>query len=177
VSQIVTHTLRFHRQSTKPREVTPQDLIQSVVGLYQGRLLNSNIETIYQDRGAGPITCYEGDIRQVLNNLVGNAIDSMRTGGRLVLRTRDCTFWRTGARGVRITVADTGRGMSAGVRERIFDAFFTTKGSNGTGLGLWISKGIIEKHLGNLEVKSSNRPPCTGSVFSLFLPRGLMPET
>jgi PAS domain S-box-containing protein len=171
VSQIATHTLRFHRQSTNPREITPKDLIQSVLGLYQGRLLNSHIETIFQYRGAGPITCYEGDIRQVLNNLIGNAIDSMRTGGRLILRTRDCSFWRTGARGVRITVADTGHGMSAEVREHIFDAFFTTKGSNGTGLGLWISKGIIEKHHGNIEVKSSSRPSCTGSVFSLFLPR------
>lgn len=114
---------------------------------------------------------YEGDIRQVLNNLVGNALDSMRMGGRLILRTRDCTLWRTGEPGVRITVADTGCGMSPETRARIFDAFYTTKGSSGTGLGLWISKGIIDKHHGQLTVRSSNQPPHTGSVFSLFLPR------
>ena len=171
VSQITTQTLRFHRQSTNPSETTPKELIESVVRLYQGRLTNSQIEIVHQDSVTEPITCYEGDIRQVLNNLVSNALDSMRTGGRLILRTRDCTFWRTGARGVRITIADTGIGMSADIRARIFDAFYTTKGTNGTGLGLWISKGIIDKHHGSLRVKSSNRKPCTGSVFSLVLPR------
>jgi PAS domain S-box-containing protein len=176
VSQIATQTLRFHRQSAKAREVAPAELIQSVIGLYQGRLLNSNIEIVYQHRGAGPITCYEGDIRQVLNNLVSNAMDSMRTGGRLILRTRDCTLWRTGTRGVRITVADAGHGMSAEVRDRIFEAFYSTKGSNGNGLGLWISKEIVEKHHAGLQVKSSNRAPRTGSVFSLLLPYNFVPE-
>jgi PAS domain S-box-containing protein len=171
VSQIATQTLRFHRQSTKPTEITPKELVQSVVRLYQGRLSNSQIEIASEHTEKLPIRCYEGDIRQVLNNLVGNALDSMRKGGRLILRTRDCTHWRTGTSGVRITVADTGYGMSEETRRRLFDAFYTTKGSSGTGLGLWISKGIIDKHKGHLSVKSSNLPPRTGSVFSLFLPR------
>jgi signal transduction histidine kinase len=170
VSQIATQTLRFHRQSTGATEVAPEELIRSVIRLYQGRLLNSRIQIAHQHAKARPVKCYEGDVRQVLNNLVGNALDSMRTGGRLILRTRDCTCCRTGAKGVRITVADTGHGMDAETRRRIFEAFYTTKGSSGTGLGLWISKGIIEKHHGSLAVRSSNRPPSTGSVFSLFLP-------
>jgi signal transduction histidine kinase len=86
-------------------------------------------------------------------------MDSMRTGGRLILRMRDCPLWRTGTKGVRITVADTGHGMSAEVRARIFEAFYSTKGSNGNGLGLWISKGIVEKHHASLQVESSNRAP------------------
>lgn len=176
VSQITTQTLRFHRQSAKASEVASEELMQSVISLYQGRLLNSDIELVYQNRGAGPITCYEGDIRQVLNNLVGNAMDSMRTGGRLILRIRDCHLWRTGTRGVRITVADTGHGMSAEVRASIFEAFYSTKGSNGNGLGLWISKEIVEKHHASLQVKSSNRAPRRGSVFSLLLPHDFMPE-
>ena len=171
VSQITTQTLRFHRQSTKPSEVAPADLLHSVIQLYQGRLSNSQINIVYQHADIRPIRLYEGDIRQVLNNLVGNALDSMRMGGRLILRSRDCTLWRTGERGVRITVADTGCGMSAETRAHVFDAFYTTKGSSGTGLGLWISKGIIDKHHGQLTVRGSNRPPRTGSVFSLFLPR------
>ena len=176
VSQITTQTLRFHRQATNPREVSPQELIQPVIDLYHGRLLNSQIEIVCQHRGAQPFSCYEGDLRQVLNNLVGNAIESMRTGGKLVVRTRDGTFWRTGVKGVRITIGDTGSGMSSTVREHIFEAFYTTKDINGTGLGLWISKGIIEKHHGALEVKSRDRPPHTGSVFSLFLPRDPLSE-
>ena len=176
VSQIATQTLRFHRQSTKPSEVAPAELLHSVTRLYQGRLSNSQIVIVEKHSNTQPIRVYEGDIRQVLNNLVGNALDSMRTGGRLILRSRDCTRWRTGERGVRITVADTGCGMSAEIRARIFDAFYTTKGSSGTGLGLWISKGIIDKHHGQLTVWSSNRPPHTGSVFSVFLPRDAAAE-
>jgi len=171
VSQIATQTLRFHRQSTKPSEVSPADLLHSVIQLYQGRLSNSQIRIVNQHEDIRPIRVYEGDIRQVLNNLVGNALDSMRMGGRLILRSRDCTQWHTGEYGVRITVADTGGGMSAETRAHIFDAFYTTKGSSGTGLGLWISKGIIDKHHGQLTVRTSDRQPHTGSVFSLFLPR------
>jgi signal transduction histidine kinase len=173
VSQIAGQTLRFHRQSTKPTRVTPEDLLESVVGLYQGRLLNAHIDLVFDHRGATAIHCYEGDIRQVLNNLVGNAIDSMRTGGRLVIRTHDSVCWRDQRHGIRITIADTGCGMSSEVRERIFEAFYTTKGLAGNGLGLWISKGIVEKHQGGLSVRSSNRQPRTGTIFSLFLPRTL----
>jgi signal transduction histidine kinase len=64
--------------------------------------------------------------------------------------------------------------MSAEVRARIFEAFYSTKGSTGNGLGLWISKEIIMKHHASLQVKSSERTPHTGSVFSLFLPRDSM---
>jgi signal transduction histidine kinase len=181
VSQIAGQTLRFHRQSTRPREITPEELIESVVALYQGRLINADIKMVHEHRGAGTVTCYEGDIRQVLNNLVGNAIDSMRTGGKLILRSYKAKLRRPelhGARpvpGIRITVADTGYGMSAETRARIFEAFYTTKGIHGTGLGLWISHGIIEKHHGRLDVRSSNRPGRSGTVFSIFLPAELAP--
>jgi PAS domain S-box-containing protein len=175
VSQIASQTLRFHRQSTKASDITPEALIESVVGVYQGRLHNSSIQVVRQHRIAASITCYEGEIRQVLHNLVGNAIDSMRTGGRLILRTQNATSWRTGQQGIRITVADTGYGMSPEVLSRVFEAFFTTKGDNGTGLGLWISRGIIDKHHGHLEVSSTDRTPRNGTVFSLFLPRNLPP--
>jgi signal transduction histidine kinase len=181
VSQIAGQTLRFHRQATKPREITPEELIESVVALYQGRLINANIKMVHQHRGAGAVTCYEGDIRQVLNNLVGNAIDSMRTGGKLILRTHKATLRRPQLHGgepvpgIRITVADTGYGMSAETRARIFEAFYTTKGIHGTGLGLWISHGIVEKHHGRLDVRSSNRPGSSGTVFSIFLPAEVAP--
>ncbi|WP_263384695.1 PAS domain-containing sensor histidine kinase [Granulicella arctica] len=170
VSQIVAQTLRFHRQSTRPRAITPEALLSPALGLYQGRLANSHITLHLQHRLASPVTCYEGDIRQVLNNLIGNAIDSMRTGGRLIVRTSNSRCWRTYEPGVRITIADTGHGMSSQTRQRIFEAFYTTKGMNGTGLGLWISFGIVEKHHGRLQVFSSTREGRSGTVFSLFLP-------
>ncbi|RXH57228.1 PAS domain-containing sensor histidine kinase [Granulicella sibirica] len=171
VSQIASQTLRFHRQSTRPRAVKPEELIDTALALYHGRLGNSNIELRLDHRGADAVTCYEGDIRQVLNNLIGNAVDAMRTGGRLTVRTSNARMWKAGVPGVRITIADTGGGMPAEVLCRIFEPFYTTKGINGTGLGLWISQGIIEKHRGRMQVQSSSQLPRTGTVFSLLLPR------
>lgn len=169
VSQIVTHTLRFHRQATNPRAVTAKELLEPTVGLYHGRLSNSHIDVQLRHCGSRAVVCYEGDVRQVLNNLIGNAIDSMKTGGRLLIRTRDAHLWKNDVLGVRITIADTGHGMSREVRERIFEPFYTTKGINGTGLGLWISSGIVSKHHGILQVRSLQAKN-GGTVFSLFLP-------
>jgi signal transduction histidine kinase len=169
VSQIVTHTLRFHRQATNPRAITAQELLGPTLGLHHGRLLNSNVEVEVKHHGSRAIICYEGDVRQVLNNLIGNAIDSMKTGGRLLIRTRDAYLWKSDIPGIRITIADTGHGMSREIKERIFEPFYTTKGINGTGLGLWISIGIVTKHHGLLQVRSSPDEK-GGTAFSLFLP-------
>ncbi len=92
------------------------------------------------------------------------------TRAHLRLRTRSMTWWSTGQNGIRITVADTGSGISPEVRGRIFDAFFTTKGIHGTGLGLWISRRIVHKHRGHVRVKSSTKGGRHGSVFILWLP-------
>ena len=170
VSQIVSHTLRFHRQSTRPRAVSAEELLEPTLGLYSGRLANAGITLAVQHRGHAFVTCYEGEIRQTLNNLVGNAIEAMRTGGRLLIRTQDSRSWKTGEPGVRISIADTGYGMEPEVREHVFEAFYTTKGINGTGLGLWISHGIVEKHHGILHIRSSINPGASGTVFQLFLP-------
>jgi signal transduction histidine kinase len=116
------------------------------------------------------VLCLENDIRQVLNNLIANAIDAMRQGGRLLVRAHEATQQSTGRRGVRMTIADTGHGMPEAVRRRLFQPFYTTKGLNGTGLGLWISEGIVKRHHGRLEVRSSQHPVHHGTVFTLFLP-------
>lgn len=170
VSQIVSQTLRFHRQSTRPRAVSAEELLEPTLGLYSGRLANAGITLTVQHRGRACVTCYEGEIRQTLNNLVGNAIEAMRTGGRLLIRTQDSQSWKTGEPGVRISIADTGYGMTPEVRRRVFEAFYTTKGINGTGLGLWISHGMVEKHHGLLHIRASVEPGASGSVFQLFLP-------
>ncbi|MFZ1942271.1 MAG: PAS domain S-box protein [Acidobacteriaceae bacterium] len=170
VTQISIQTLRFHRQSTKPRLITSEELLGPTLALYHGRISNSNIRVELQHRGAGPITCYEGDIRQVLNNLIGNAIDAMRSGGRLIVRTTKARLRRRGIPAIRITIADTGHGIPPAVMRRMYEPFYTTKGMNGTGLGLWISRGIIEKHRGQIQARSRLRTGCGGTVFSLLLP-------
>ena len=171
VSQITTQTLRFFRQSTVRTRVRVSDVLKSVLSLYQGRFFNVNI--VVEQRFRDPeILCYEGEIRQVLNNLVGNAVDVLRedNGGRLLVRARAATHWSTGARGVQITVADTGHGIDRLTQPRIFEAFFSTKGIGGTGLGLWVSAEIVKKHQGSLRVRSGTQAPHRGTVFTVFIP-------
>ena len=172
VSAIANQALQFHRQSTNPGPVAATALIEATLPLYQGRISNAHVKVERRDRAHGFVTCFDGEIRQVLSNLLGNAIDAM--GGakerKLFMRSRDSTDRRSGRSGITLTIADTGSGISGETIPRIFEPFFTTKGNKGTGLGLWISREIIERHRGVLRVKSSKAGRRPGTVFTLFLP-------
>ncbi len=176
VSQIATQTLRFHRQQNSPTEVTPAQLVDPVLNLFHGRLVNSRIHTEASYSTVRRVLCFENDIRQILNNLIANAIDAMRNGGRLMVRAHEACDLRSGSKGVRITVADTGHGMDAEIVQRVFEPFYTTKGLNGNGLGLWISQSIVERHQGQLRVRSRRAERIHGTVFSLFLPSEPLPS-
>jgi PAS domain S-box-containing protein len=171
VSVIANQTLRFHKQSSRPQWITCEELIESTISVYQGRLVNSNVQVDKRKRAANPVLCFEGEIRQVLSNLIINAIDAMHPrGGRLMMRSREGTDWKTGRKGLILTVADTGSGMSPDTAAKIFEPFFTTKEIGGTGLGLWVSDEIVQRHGGTLAVRSSQRQGRSGAVFTLFLP-------
>jgi signal transduction histidine kinase len=83
---------------------------------------------------------------------------------------RSATNWRNGRAGIRVTIADTGCGLSSEAKKRIYKPFFTTKESTGTGLGLWVSAGIIEKHAGAIRFRSTSLEKWHGTVFAVFLP-------
>jgi PAS domain S-box-containing protein len=173
ISEITQQTLRFYRQSTLPTRAKMSELLDSVLTLYHGRLnaLNIKVERRYDPEM--DLFCFAGEIRQVFANLVGNAIDAISAGGRLQVRARRSRNWTDPSqKGVRFVVADTGAGMEPEVRERVFEAFFTTKEVIGTGLGLWVSQEIIEKHRGLMRVRSRTAQDGKGSgtVFELFLP-------
>ena len=171
VSAITNQTLRFHKQSSSPQEITGEELIDGVVSVFQSRIMNSGVRVEDRKRAVQPVRCFEGEIRQVLSNLVSNAIDALHPlGGRLLLRSREGTEWSTGRRGMVISVADTGKGIPASVQSRMFEPFYTTKGINGTGLGLWISSEIINRHHGSLRFRSSQKAGRSGTVFTMFLP-------
>lgn len=171
VSVITNQTLRFYKQSSHSTEVTCEDLFDTVLLIYQGRIVNSRVQVQKRKRAQRPIDCFDGEIRQVLNNLVGNAIDAMHpAGGRLLVRSRESTSWATGERGLTLTVADTGHGMHPHVVRKIFEAFYTTKGIGGTGLGLWVSREIVDRHKGTLRVRTCQEEGRSGTVFALFLP-------
>jgi PAS domain S-box-containing protein len=167
VSQIATQTLRFHRQSSRAVHVRVQELLDALYALYHARFdrLGVTLERSYRD--GKTITAFEGELRQLFANLIANALDAMPGGGRLLLRTRSAV--RGGVRGIQVTVADTGQGISEELRGRIFEPFVTSKGMTGTGLGLWVSKEIIQKHRGSIRVRSRSDGRRRGTVFVVFL--------
>ena len=167
-SAITTKTLRFYKQASSPTPMRIDQMMDDVLSIHRGRLLDAGVTVDLENRMDVPVLCFEGEIRQVMNNLVGNAIDAMSgSGGRLLLRNRPATDCETGREGLRMTVADTGSGMSAEAEAQAFEAFYSTKGIGGTGLGLWISREIVSRHEGRLRFRSREG---RGTVFTLFLP-------
>ena len=172
VTQITIQTLRFYRRSSRPSLTDIHDLIETVAALFQPRLVAFRI-TLIREFAADPIVLvHDGEIRQVIVNLIGNAIDALPHGGSIIVRTSSTRDWRTGRQGIRITVADDGIGMDAETHARLFEPFFSTKGITGAGLGLWVSSEIAGKHQGTLRARSRPvRPERRGNTtFSLFIP-------
>jgi signal transduction histidine kinase len=172
VSEIVTQTLTFHRQQTRPNMVQITELVQSALALYHARLVYAQIVIERDFRECPPILGMAGELRQVIVNLVGNAVDAMAiSGGTLKLRITNTREYSNGSRpGIRFTISDTGSGIHPEIKKKLFEPFISTKGDTGTGLGLWVSYGIVQKHSGKIQVKSSAISSATGTVFSVFLP-------
>jgi signal transduction histidine kinase len=172
VSEIVTQTLKFHRQQSKPGMVQITEIVESALALYQGRLISARIVIEKDFRECQPILAMAGELRQMIVNLVGNAVDAMAiSGGTLKLRITNTRERSNGSRpGIRLTISDTGSGIHPEIKKKLFEPFISTKGDTGTGLGLWVSYGIVQKHSGKIQVKSSAISPATGTVFSVFLP-------
>lgn len=170
VTEITLQTLRFHRQRSNPVETNMAELLNTVMALYTGRLLVRDIVIELKLEPAPKIVCLEGEIRQVVNNLVRNALDAMSAGGCLFIRLHAQSDWRTGRKGVRVTVSDTGEGISANIQPHLFEPFHTTKELTGTGLGLWVSKGIVEKHGGRIMARTRHGSRIHGTVFAVWLP-------
>ncbi len=176
VSEMTQQTLRFYKQSTFPGMANVAELLDSVLTLFQGRVHSLRIDV---GRRYGPdveLYCFSGELRQLFANLIANSLDALGEGGRLCLRVRHSRSWVDASQGIRIFVADNGYGMSLATRKRIFEPFFTTKEATGTGLGLWVSDGIIQKHHGTVRVSSRSCDEPTrngrssGTVFMIFLP-------
>ena len=172
VAHIARQTLGFYRDSTKIESVSINAMMDDVLNLFSRKLRNAEIEVVTDYRSNIPVESYPGELRQVLSNLLANAIDAIGKKGRIKIRTTD-TYSHSGGRkpGVRLTLADTGKGVASELKQNLFEPFFTTKGAKGTGLGLWVTRGMVEKHAGSIRLFSSTRPGRSGTAFSIFLPR------
>jgi signal transduction histidine kinase len=167
---VANQTLRFHKQTSQPQTVSCQSLFSAALDLNESRLKNAHIAVEKRKRANKPVECFEGDIRQVLGNLISNAVDAMPGGGRLIIRSREHTDPGSARKGLMLTVADTGIGMDRATQHRLFEAFFSTKGIGGIGLGLWMSAEIVRRHGGRISIRSSQRNGVSGTVVNVFLP-------
>lgn len=177
VIHLVQQSLGFYRAESLPSLVDVTDVVESVFTLYAGQMSKRRIELTKQFRFEGTLQSYPADIRQVLSTMLVNAMEACGDGGRIVLRTSRSRDWRKkpDVKGVRITLADNGIGISGASLTRIFEPFFTTKGEKGTGLGLWVARGIIDRMGGTIHVRSRTTPGQSGTCFSIFLPQAVLP--
>ena len=168
VSDIANQTLRFYRAPQPAELVNVAEVIDSALALFRSKLRGQSI-TVSRNYAPGlSLTVSLGELRQVLVNLIANAIDAMPQGGHIHLRAKAARHHVRRQPGVRITVADDGKGIPGQVRDRIFQPFFTTKGTTGTGLGLWLTRDILERAGGYIRVRNHYSPH--GAVFSMWLP-------
>ncbi|MBZ5721621.1 MAG: PAS domain S-box protein [Acidobacteriia bacterium] len=170
VAAIAQQTLGFVRESpAAPLSIA--ETFDQVLQLYGRKLEEKHIETEKEYDAEVEIRGFAGELRQLFSNLILNAIDAMDDHGKLRLRVARTHLWSNGLQpGVRVTVADNGSGISPADMLHIFEPFYTTKKDIGTGLGLWLAHGIVQKHGGSIRVRSRTTPGNSGTVFSIFLP-------
>jgi signal transduction histidine kinase len=169
VAQIAQQTLGFYRDTTRPGPINLNQLLQSVTDLFARKMSSHKIDCKLDLEEGLTMYGLQGEMRQVFSNLVVNAIDAFTAvpkSGRLHIRGRRR---RTPSGGVSILISDDGTGIPAHVRERIFSPFFTTKQSVGTGLGLWVTRGFVEKHGGHIHFRTRTGHP-SGTTFRIYLP-------
>lgn len=170
VAHITRQTLGFYRESNAPGNVGVPTLIESVITLLKNKISAKHVCIEKQWRTAQEIRAVAGELRQVFSNFLMNCLDAVDEGGTVKIRVGFSTL-RDDRPGIRITFSDNGKGVEAAVRTRIFEPLYTTKGDLGTGLGLWVSKQIVEKHQGRIQMRSSTEGKRRGSTFSVLLPR------
>ena len=165
VARIVRQMLGLYRNTEQVGQMDVNAVVEDTMILFARQLERAGVR-VQTELGALPSSIGSADqLRQVLSNLVVNAKDSMSQGGLLRIRTR---LWRDGVRDyIRIMVGDSGCGIPGNLLDSVFEPFVSTKGERGTGLGLWIVKGIIENHGGKLRVRTR---ASKGTVFKIELP-------
>lgn len=172
VTEATREQLQFQQHASETEQVDVTEVVKHLVRLSKPRLKSKRVALKRRYRGDTTVQCYDMELRQALRHVLHNALDAVPIGGCLLVRVQTGREWGADGRtGVRVTIADDGPGIPKAARSRLFEAFFTTKGMNGTGLGLWLSKGILDRHHGWIRIRTSTRDGRSGTAAVLFLPK------
>lgn len=171
VSRIVRQSLSYYRTGTAPQKVDLAAMVEESLLVFSGRLQGEGVRLSKKLTPDSAIIGFADELRQAIDNLLLNAIEAMPQGGRLAVSVRPSGNGKEQEeQGVRLTVADTGCGIAREHLPRIFEPFFTTKAQRGTGLGLWVVRGIVTKHGGSIRMRSSDTAGRSGTVISVLWP-------
>lgn len=173
VSLIAQQTLAFYRDSTSLTQVNLSEILDGILEVYSRRISNKRLRLEKRYGRKIEVRAFSGELRRVFSHLIANAIDASPEGTTISVRLATSRDWTgSGRLGVRVTIADRGTGIPPELRPRVFEPFFSTKQTIGTGLGLWVSKSLIENNSGRIRFRTSVSAGRTGTVFSVFLPSG-----
>lgn len=169
VIHLAQQTLGFYRDNSYPVLMPVSDVVEDVLAIYERKLTYKGLQIERRLEPDLTICTAQGELKQVISNLLANAIDASARAGKIIVHARASRDFQSDRRGIRITVADTGSGIAQEDRAKVFTPFFTTKKDVGTGLGLWITKDLLEKKGGSIRFRSraSER---SGTVMSIYLP-------
>lgn len=174
VTHISRAMLGLYRESRAPVAVDLKEILEEILLLMEHRFQDLGV-SIHADLPIPVVVdAFPAELRQVFTNLITNAAEAANSGGEVRIRARSqpANINSSGQKmpsGALVTVADNGDGITEEVRQQLFQPFFTTKGEHGTGLGLWVSRGIIHKHGGTIDLRSETGDSAHGTVVSVFL--------
>jgi PAS domain S-box-containing protein len=172
MGQVSRAMLGLYREAKAPIAINIKEMLESVLVLLDRQLKNSGIAVKIDVPDNLEVEGFPAELRQVFTNLVANASDAATPSGNIEIGARRSSSTEAGPRaGVVIQISDNGSGIAPDALEHIFEPFFTTKGVSGTGLGLWVSRGIIEKHGGTIDIRSQTGADDHGTSITVFLPR------
>jgi two-component system, chemotaxis family, CheB/CheR fusion protein len=174
IAQITRSTLGLYRErDTTPGAVNLSEMIDNLLMFYQRQVQSLGVKVDKRYDSVGRVVGVSGELRQVIANLLANAIDALSVAGtKLKIHVYESADWQNlSKRGIRVVVADDGPGINAEIQVNLFRPFYTTKGQKGTGLGLWVSRGIVTKHGGTIRLRSRTGIR-HGTCFAVFLPLG-----
>lgn len=168
---VLSQTLRAYREPANPTLVSLSDVLDTILRFYEHKISFKQIGVERRYECDGVVRALSEDLRQVFSNLVVNALEALRLGGKLIVHIYPSRDWDDDEHtGVRVVIADTGSGILPENRSKVFRQVFTTKGGKGTGLGLQVSAKIVQQQGGSIRFRSSTKPGRNGTAFSVFLP-------
>lgn len=173
LSHLARQTLGYYRDTGRPSDLVLHGLIENVLTIYKSKMISVGISVDARFNDLQKITANRGELIQVFSNLIDNAIDSMSSGGSLLISTR--TLMSATGDGIQIAIQDTGTGISQENLPKVFEPFFTTKGDLETGIGLWVTKQLIEKRGGQISISSTTEPGKSGTTVTVFIPFSFSP--